>query len=134
MEVYWIVIFFVVGCTLGSFFNVVGLRVPRRISFIHDRSFCPHCNEQLQWFELIPILSYVLQLGRCKTCDHKIRFIYPLVEWMTGGLFAFSYVQLGFQLELVVILFFISLLNIVFVSDITYMIIPNKVLLFFLPL
>jgi leader peptidase (prepilin peptidase)/N-methyltransferase len=59
--------------------------------------------------------------------------IYPIVEAFTGFLFAFSFMKIGFEVELVTALFFVSMLMIIFVSDITYMLIPNKILLFFLP-
>lgn len=133
MEILYIISFFIFGTIFGSFFNVVGLRVPKKIPFHSDRSHCPNCKRQLNYYELIPIISYVIQGGKCRNCKTKISFIYPFVEMMTGLFFAFSYIKLGFQLELIVALIFMSLLMIVFVSDISYMLIPNKVLLFFLP-
>lgn len=133
METYWIIVFFLFGCIFGSFFNVVGLRVPKNISFSTDRSYCPKCNEQLQWFELIPVLSYIIQKGKCRTCKTNISPIYPIIELFTGILFAFSFVKIGFTVELITSLLLISMLMIIFVSDITYMLIPNKILLFFLP-
>lgn len=134
MELYFIILFFVTGTVLGSFFNVVGLRVPKKISFANDRSYCPNCKNQLRWFELIPIVSYIIQLSKCRHCKQKISVIYPLVEFFTGFLFAFSYYKLGFQLELILMIILISMLMILFVTDITYMRIPNKIILFFLPL
>jgi len=134
MEIYWLVLFFVFGCILGSFFNVVGLRIPKNIPFTNDRSYCPICNKQLQWYELIPIASYLIQRGHCRNCQSRISPIYPIIELATGLLFALTYWKIGFTFELIVALLLIGLLIIVFVTDITYMIIPNKILLFFLPL
>lgn len=134
MELYFIILFFVAGTVLGSFFNVVGLRVPKKIAFANDRSYCPNCKNQLRWFELVPIISYVIQIGKCRRCKQNISIIYPLVEFVTGFLFAFSYYKLGFQLELILLIILISMLMILFVTDISYMRIPNKILLFFLPL
>lgn len=134
MEIFYLVSFFIFGTILGSFYNVVGLRVPKKIPFHNDRSYCPNCKKQLKYYELIPIISYVIQGGKCRNCKTKISFIYPFVEFMTGLLFVFSYIKLGFQLELIVAIIFMSLLMIIFVSDISYMLIPNKVLLFFLPI
>lgn len=130
----FIAIFFIFGMIFGSFFNVVGLRVPQKKSFINDRSVCPHCKNTLSWYELIPVFSYVVQLGKCRKCKEKISFIYPIMELLTGVLFALSYIHIGLNMELIISLLLISLLVIIFVSDITYMIIPNKVLVFFLPL
>ena len=56
-----IMLFFLLGAVFGSFFNVVGLRVPMNRSFLQGRSACPHCNGTLKWLHLIPILSYLLQ-------------------------------------------------------------------------
>lgn len=134
MELYFIIVFFVTGTVLGSFYNVVGLRVPKKIKFANDRSYCPTCQQQLRWFELIPIISYVIQLGKCRKCREKISPIYPVVEFFTGFLFAFSYYKIGFELELILMIILVSMLMILFVTDITYMRIPNKILLFFLPL
>lgn len=124
---------FLLGLIFGSFFNVVGKRLPKNESFTNDRSRCLTCNRTLQPYELIPVLSFVLQRGKCKGCQQRISYLYPLIELLTGLLFAFSYVVANDLLELVVSLLFISLLIIVLVADISYMIIPNKLLIFYLP-
>ncbi|GAA5416239.1 type 4 prepilin-like proteins leader peptide-processing enzyme [Paraliobacillus ryukyuensis] len=134
MELYMIIVFFVFGSVFGSFFNVVGMRIPNHTFFDSDRSYCPNCKKQLTWIELIPILSYVFQLGRCKGCKQKISVLYPIIELFTGVLFALSYARLGLQFELIIALLLSSMCAIILVSDIRYMIIPNKILLFFLPL
>lgn len=125
---------FLLGLMLGSFFNVVGLRVPEKKSIIKPRSHCTKCKHVLSALELIPVISYVLQKGRCKSCGTKISLIYPAIELLTGILFLLSTKLLGWTPELFIALVFISLLMIIFVSDIHYMIIPDKVLLFFAPL
>ena len=127
-------LFFILGIIFGSFFNVVGLRMPQNISFVHGHSSCPSCKKQLQWYELIPILSYVIQRGKCTRCHYSLSPIYPFIEFATGCLFTYSYVHIGLTPSLLPTLLFISFLMIVVVTDITYMIIPNKLLLFFLPL
>ena len=133
MEIYLTSIFFLFGSVFGSFFNVVGLRIPKNLPFHNDRSYCPRCKQQLKWYELIPIISYVVQRAKCRNCDTYISPIYPIIEAFTGFLFAFSFMKIGYEVELVTALFFVSMLVIIFVSDITYMVIPDKVLLFFLP-
>lgn len=70
--------------------------------------------------------------GKCRGCGTKIHWVYPVIELTTGVLFTFAYFQLGFTWEFFVSLFFISLLIIITVSDIAYMLIPDKILLFFL--
>ncbi|WP_458412343.1 prepilin peptidase [Schinkia sp. CFF1] len=127
-------LFFAYGLVFGSFFNVVGLRIPENISIVKPRSACPNCNHQLKALELIPVISYLLKKGKCKKCRSKISPIYPTFELITGILFAFSFYHFGFTTELIVSLTLISMLIIIVVSDIKYMIIPDKVLLFFAPL
>ncbi|MFD2046327.1 prepilin peptidase [Ornithinibacillus salinisoli] len=134
MQTTIIILFGIIGLIFGSFFNVVGLRVPKGQQFTNDRSVCPSCHNQLSWYELIPVISFIIQHGKCRNCKTEISYIYPLVEVITGFLFAFSYVMIGFDAELWKALLLISLSMIILVSDIVYMLIPNKVLLFFLPL
>jgi leader peptidase (prepilin peptidase)/N-methyltransferase len=124
-------VIFLYGITLGSFFNVVGLRVPKGQSIVKPRSACPHCGHQLTALELIPVVSYVLQRGKCRVCKTGISPIYPLVELITGILFATAPLVVGWTGELIIALTLISLFMIIIVSDIKYMIIPDKVLLVF---
>lgn len=134
MELYFAILFFVLGTVLGSFFNVIGLRVPKKIAFTNDRSYCPNCKKQLTWYELIPVISFAIQKAKCRNCGKKISTIYPIIELATGFLFLFSYLQIGLELELITALVMMSMLMIIVVTDMSYMLIPNKILLFFLPL
>lgn len=124
---------FLLGLLLGSFFNVVGLRLPLGQTFADDRSRCPHCQQTLSWYELIPILSFFLQSGKCLSCKTPISRMYPMIELATASLFTYSFVRIGVDLELIIVLLLISLSMIVLITDLTYMLIPNKLLLFFLP-
>jgi len=122
---------FLYGITLGSFYNVVGLRVPAGRSIVYPGSSCPTCGHKLRAWELIPVLSYFLQMGKCRGCQSRISPIYPSIEFLTGVLFATAPLVVGWNLELIIALTLISLFIIIFVSDIAYMIIPDKVLLVF---
>lgn len=133
MELYYMIVFFVIGSIFGSFYNVVGIRVPKNIFLQTERSYCPHCENTLHWYELIPILSYLIQKGVCKKCNEKISPLYPIIELVTALLFSYSYYLFGFQIELLMALLLVSLGVIILVSDIIYLLIPNKILLFFLP-
>lgn len=73
------------GLIIGSFLNVVGLRYQKQP--LSGRSFCPNCKKKLSWFELIPLLSFVFQLGRCRGCHKKISWQYPIVELISGFIF-----------------------------------------------
>lgn len=122
---------FTLGLIFGSFFNVVGLRVPKKESIVWPGSHCSSCGQMLTAIELIPVVSYLLQRGKCRRCHAPVSFIYPVMELVTGALFLFAYIKFGLTGQLVIALTLISLLIIIFVSDITYMIIPDKVLLLF---
>ena len=122
---------FLLGTILGSFYNVVGYRLPKGESIITPPSHCPNCNHRLSAFELIPILSFLLQKGKCKVCGSKISWFYPIFEAFCGILFVLSYLSFGLTYELILSLTFISMLIIIMVSDYHYMIISDEVLIFF---
>ena len=124
---------FILGTLFGSFFNVVGIRIPKGESIL-GRSHCPNCNKILGVLELIPILGYIFVGGKCKSCHQPISVKYPVIEFITGLLFAFSFVLLNDNMiEYIVIVLFISLMMIVTVSDLYYKTVPDKILLIFLP-
>ncbi|MBU9711016.1 prepilin peptidase [Evansella tamaricis] len=123
---------FVLGAILGSFYNVVGLRVPQGESIVAPRSHCPKCKHNLTWMELIPILSFILQRGRCRNCQSIISPIYPFFELLTACLFTISPLLVGWSKELPIALAFVSLLVIITISDLKTMLIPDKILIFFL--
>lgn len=122
---------FITGTILGSFFNVVGLRLPKRVSFTTSRSACPHCSTPLQARDLIPLFSYLISKGKCRHCQQSISITYPLVELSTGFLFLLAYTHLGLSLPFLGACLLISLAVIVTVSDMSYMLIPNRLLVFF---
>lgn len=124
-------LFFIYGLVFGSFYNVVGLRVPNGESIVHPPSHCPKCSRRLTVLDLVPVFSYIFLRGKCRGCGSKISFVYPLMELITGVLFAFAFWHFGWSLELGVALVFYSLLVVLTVSDLAYMLIPDKFLLFF---
>ena len=125
------ILFFALGAILGSFYNVVGYRLPKGESLLYPSSHCPNCNHKLTPFELIPIISFFLQGGKCTNCKKKISWFYPIFESACGLLFLLAYLKFGFTLDLIVPLTFISLIIIIMVSDYEYMIISDEVLIFF---
>lgn len=131
MTYFYFCFFFILGTIMGSFYNVVGLRLPNGESIISPPSHCPKCNHRLKATELIPIISFVLQKGKCKNCKDKISWYYPVFEFISGILFGLAYLSFGLTPQLVIVITFISMLLIIIVSDIHYMIIPDEVLLFF---
>lgn len=131
MEVYYMITFFIFGTILGSFYNVVGYRLPKGESILFPPSHCTKCNHRLGPLELIPIASFFLQGRKCKNCHEKISWFYSFFEFTCGFLFAVSYLIFGLSLDLLVALTFISMLSIIVLSDYEYMIIPDEVLIFF---
>ena len=126
MEVLYLVSFFVLGCLFGSFYNVVGLRIPNGQSIVYPNSHCTRCGHELKWYELIPVFSYLFLNGRCRNCKERISIMYPLIELFTGILFAISFYSFDFSYDLILSLIMTSLLIVVVVSDINYMIIPDS--------
>ncbi|HEU5140256.1 MAG TPA: prepilin peptidase, partial [Bacillales bacterium] len=122
------------GLVLGSFYNVVGLRVPKHQSILHPPSHCMSCGHNLSGSDLIPVLSYFLSKGRCRYCHVKVSALYPMIEASTAILFWAAYSAIGWSWELIAAWAIISLLVIIFVSDVHYMLIPDRVLVFFMPL
>jgi leader peptidase (prepilin peptidase) / N-methyltransferase len=126
-----IITVFIYGVILGSFYNVVGLRVPLNQSIVKPRSHCPNCNHTLTAIDLIPVLSYLFLRGKCRRCKASISPFYPIIEMITGILFMLAPIILGWSIELIIAWTLISLMVIVCVSDIHYMLIPDKVLIVF---
>ena len=131
MNILYLIIFFIVGLFFGSFFTVVGLRLPKHENFITNRSYCDTCYHELSLLDMIPIVSYFLLGKKCRYCQEKIDGLSTSMEFFTGVLFARSYAVFGFSLELWIALGIVSMLAIVSVSDMSYMIIPDEVLIFF---
>ncbi len=120
---------FMYGLLFGSFFNVVGLRLPNHESIIWPGSHCPKCNHKLSWYENIPIISYIILRGKCKGCKEPISVMYPLIEFLTGVLFLISYLIFGFGEQFLIGIVLSSLVVIIFVSDSKYMIILDSPLI-----
>lgn len=131
MNTVLLVWFFVLGTVFGSFFGVVGTRLSEGKSIVKPRSHCDHCGHVLKWYELIPIVSYIIQKGKCTNCKKSLSIFYPIVEIISGFLFSLSYFLFGLSYELGISLLIVSFLTIVIVSDLTYLIIPDEVTLFF---
>lgn len=127
----YVILFFVLGVVLGSFYNVVGFRLSNGESIVKPRSHCPKCGHVLSFYELVPILSYLFLRGKCKCCKEKISMFYPIMELFSGILFAVSYYSFGFSYDLLLSIALSSLFIIVTVSDLNYYIIPDQVNLFF---
>ncbi len=118
---------FILGLTIGSFLNVLIDRLPQGRSIFWGRSKCDHCHKTLRWFELIPVLSFFIQGGRCRRCHRVLSIQYPLVELLTaiGITYLFLVFSKSLSLSISSSLVFSSLL-VIFFADLKYQIIPDS--------
>jgi leader peptidase (prepilin peptidase) / N-methyltransferase len=125
-----ITIGFLFGASLGSFLNVCAYRIPRGVSVVSGRSFCPACLRVLSWYELIPILSFTLICrGRCTYCRAPIPIQDPLVEFLSGTWLLFVVLTVGLSGESILLTLFGLSLLLVALIDWQHYLIPNMVLL-----
>jgi len=116
------------GAVVGSFLNVVILRLPNEeASIVFPGSHCPQCQAPLHWYDNIPVLSYLVLGGRCRACRGRISSQYPLVEMAMAALSALLFQRFGPSFEFgLYFLFFATLLVIIFI-DIHHQIIPDSI-------
>ena len=126
MRTFYVIMFFIIGTVFGSFYNVLGLRIPKKESIIKPGSHCENCGHVLSWYELIPIISFIMLKGKCRNCKTELSIMYPLSELFCGILFAISFYSYGFSYNLLIALILCSVMVMVTVSDLTYMIIPDR--------
>ena len=124
-----IIFIFVFGLLLGSFYNVVGIRLLKNESIVKPRSHCPKCQHQLSWYENIPVISYIFLLGKCKNCKQKISLMYPAMELLTAILFTVSYLLFGFNGEFFIAIIISSLVVLIFITDSKDMIILDEAII-----
>jgi leader peptidase (prepilin peptidase) / N-methyltransferase len=117
------------GLAVGSFLNVVAARVPLRHSLLRPASSCPSCETEISWYDNVPLLSYALLRGRCRTCRDRIPWKYPAVELVTGLLVSASFLRFGISGKAVVGATFCCALVAVTVTDLERRIIPNRIVL-----
>ncbi len=114
------------GLLIGSFLNVCIYRIPRDLSVVAPRSFCPECGAPIAWFDNIPVLSYFLLRGRCRKCGKKIGIRYPAVEILTGALFALIAYRYAFSPFAGKWLLWEALMIVLFWTDLEEKILPDE--------
>lgn len=132
-----LIIIFLLGLSIGSFLNVLIDRLPNGESIWWDRSHCDSCRKTLSWYDLIPVVSFIILQRKCRSCHKKISWQYPLVELSTGLIFLFTSVSMiriistGFIApHLIYYLALSGSLLAIFVTDFKYRIIPDQILIF----
>ena len=112
---------------LGSFLNVVAARVPLRRSVVRPASACMSCGTELAWYDNVPVFSWLVLRGRCRTCGVHISVVYPLVELATAALVAACFVKFGLSGEAFVASFFCVVLVVLSAIDLEHRIVPNRI-------
>jgi len=129
-NVFFYSLLFVFGSIIGSFLNVVIIRVRNKESFLAGRSYCPVCKNKLSISDLFPIASFLFLKGSCRYCKNKISLQYPMVEFFTGFLFLLSGIYWMAQgqgvLYLISYLVFAAFTVLIFVYDFKWQIIPDR--------
>ncbi|MDD5227133.1 MAG: prepilin peptidase [Candidatus Omnitrophica bacterium] len=120
----WLV--FAVGAIVGSFLNVCIYRMPRDLSIVLPRSFCPHCKAKISWYHNIPLASYLLLRGKCFRCRKSIAFRYFLVELTSAMIAWFLWKRYGLSVEFVVSVVFFAMIMVVTVTDFETGLIPDQ--------
>ena len=115
------------GFALGSFLNVVAARVPLRRSIVRPPSACMTCETEIAWYDNVPLLSYALLRGRCRSCSSSIPIRYPAVELVTGLLVAGCVWKFGLSADAALASFFCAALVAVSATDLEHRIVPNRV-------
>jgi leader peptidase (prepilin peptidase)/N-methyltransferase len=120
---------FIVGTILGSFINVVIYRLPKNISLFYPHSSCIKCESRLNWYENVPLISYLVLKGKCKNCGELISLSYPLIELFTGMFMVILY----FYSQNILHLSYLTFLMMMFISmsiiDYKHFILPDKLLI-----
>lgn len=119
---------FIFGLLAGSFLNCLIYRLKESQSFLLGRSYCPNCKHILNWWDLIPILSFIFLRGKCKYCQKPISWQYPLVEFFTAVSFVLIYYFFPIILDSCFLILISCFLIVIFVYDLKHFIIPDKVI------
>jgi leader peptidase (prepilin peptidase)/N-methyltransferase len=117
----------VFGLILGSFLNVCIHRIPLGKSIVYPPSNCPQCSAGIRFYDNLPLVSYIVLLGRCRSCRSRISIRYPVVELTTGLLSAALFMRYGLSLHYFALLVFCAALLVIAFIDIDYKIIPDVI-------
>jgi leader peptidase (prepilin peptidase) / N-methyltransferase len=120
---------FLPALAIGSFLNVVAARLPLRRSLSRPRSACMECGTQIAWYDNVPVLSWLLLRGRCRSCGHRIGWVYPAVELATGLLVAGCVWRFGVSWDALIAAFFCAVLVVISAIDLEHRIVPNRIVL-----
>jgi leader peptidase (prepilin peptidase)/N-methyltransferase len=129
VQYYLYAVALMLGLAVGSFLNVVIYRLPRHESLVRPGSHCPSCMTPIRFYDNIPVVSWLILRGKCRTCRSPISARYLLVEAITGASFVLAFWRFGLDWRLLVAWAFIAAMVAVAFIDYDHMIIPNKIVL-----
>jgi leader peptidase (prepilin peptidase)/N-methyltransferase len=115
------------GLIVGSFLNVCIARIPLGISIIHPPSHCPRCKTPIRWYDNIPLFSYAVLRGKCRTCGQRISWRYPLVELLNGLLYLWAIFEFDLTGETILVMALCSSLVVITFIDLDHQIIPDVI-------
>jgi leader peptidase (prepilin peptidase) / N-methyltransferase len=118
---------FALGAIVGSFLNVCIYRMPRDLSIVLPRSFCPHCKAKIPWYENIPLASYLLLRGKCFRCRESISIRYFLVELTTAAIAGLLWQRYGMSAEFVASAIFFAMILVATMTDFETGLIPDEI-------
>lgn len=124
-EIFWAVVTFIFGLIIGSFLNSVVYRIDDIKTMLTHRSHCPHCKREIRWYDLVPLISFMVLEGKCRECGKKISWQYPLVELATAILFLTIFLNFGLTFYTLFLLIISAFLIVIFVVDFKEMMIPD---------
>jgi len=114
------------GAIFGSFANVCIYRLPNNKKVSKGRSFCPKCKKKINWFDNIPLVSFLVLSGKCRKCKKEISIQYFLVEVISAFLFIFIYYYFGISIDTLLLVILSMFLLVIFFIDLKHYIIPNE--------
>jgi leader peptidase (prepilin peptidase)/N-methyltransferase len=123
------VIVLIFGLLVGSFLNVCIVRLPRGGSIVSPPSHCPRCKQDIKFYDNVPLISFMLLRGKCRTCGLPISWRYPLVELMNGLFYLWIVSEFGMGGEAILLMAFCSSLIVITFIDLDFMIIPDVIVL-----
>jgi len=118
---------FIFGAVVGSFLNVCICRLPKSESVVFPPSHCPTCDYRIPWYDNVPIISYLILRGKCRSCKARISIQYPLVELVTALLTLFLFMRFGPTFVFLVLFLFCSAMVVVTFIDLEHQIIPDVI-------
>ncbi len=123
------IIFLIYGLFIGSFLNVCIYRIPAGISLVKPPSSCGSCGHRLNYIDMLPVINYIINKGKCKYCKSSYSMQYPLIELLNGILYLLVALKYGFSLNSILYCIIVSMLIVISMIDLKHKIIPDGLII-----